>query len=109
MNIGTRIRDLLTDRDIKHKVIAHDLGINGSSFSNYMTGATKMPYEVLVRVADYLEVSTDYLLGRTDVMESPLTLSAGERAIILDLRTLGWEDKEFIRQSIRLLAEKNRK
>ncbi len=108
MDVGARIRDILTDRDIKYKVIAHDLGINGSSFSNYMTGATKMPYDVLVRVADYLGVSTDYLLGRTDVMESPLMLSARERAIILDFRALGREDKEFICQSIRLLAEKNR-
>lgn len=106
MEVGTRIRDLLTDRDIKHKVICNDLGINVSSFSNYITNATRIPYGVLVQVADYLYVSTDFLLGRTESREPSLSLDGEEQALVRDFRRLHRADRDFIVQSIRVMLEK---
>ena len=62
----TRIKDLIADRDIKQKVLAREFNIPESTLSNYLTQRTEMPIEILVKIAGYLSVTTDYLLGLTD-------------------------------------------
>ena len=62
-----------------------------------------------MQIADYLNVTTDYLLGRTDVPEVPLRLSEGERRLILELRTLSPDQKAVAAQNIRFMAEQNRR
>lgn len=62
-----RIRDLREDRDLEQKEVAAFLGIDQRVYSNYETGKREIPVRLLVRLADFYEVSTDYLLGRTTV------------------------------------------
>lgn len=54
----------------KHKLTQEEfavkLGIARSTYSGYETGKTEPDNETLQKIADYFEVSTDYLLGRTD-------------------------------------------
>ena len=109
MDVALRIRDLLTDRDIKHKTLASHLGIGQSTFGNYIRGTRTIPYDALVQIANYLNVSTDYLLGRTDIPEVPLRLSEGERRLILELRTLNPDQKAVAAQSIQFMASQNRR
>lgn len=109
MNVASRIYDLLTDRDIKHKTLAAQLGIGQSTFGNYLRGTRTIPYDVLVQIADFLNVSTDYLLGRTDIPEVPLRLSESERRLILDLRTLNPDQKAIAAQNIQFMASQNRR
>lgn len=65
-----RIRDLREDRDLAQKEVAAFLGIDQRVYSNYETGKREIPVRLLVRLVDFYEVSTDYLLGRTTV-QSP--------------------------------------
>ena len=108
VDAAQRIRDLLTDRDIKHKTLAVHLGIGRSTFGNYIRGTRTIPYDVLVQIADFLNVSTDYLLGRTDIPKVPLHLSDSEHRLILELRTLNPDQKAVAAQNIRFMAEQNR-
>jgi transcriptional regulator with XRE-family HTH domain len=59
---------LRKERHISQKAAAADLGIAQALLSHYEKGKREPGLEFLVRVADYYNVSTDYLLGR-----SPLT------------------------------------
>lgn len=43
-----------------------DLHLNQNSISRYETGEREAGYETLIMIADYFQVSIDYLLGRTD-------------------------------------------
>ena len=43
-----------------------DLGLNQNSISRYEKGIREADYQTLVLLADYFNVSIDYLLGRTD-------------------------------------------
>ncbi len=61
-----RIRDLREDRDLTQKEVAHLLGIQQTVYSRYERGAQNIPLEHLLRLADYYNVSTDYMLGRTN-------------------------------------------
>lgn len=62
-----RIRDLREDSDLKQKEIASVLGIDQRVYSNYETGKREIPVHLLVALADYYHVTTDYILNRTDI------------------------------------------
>ena len=109
MDVALRIRDLMTDRDIKIRAMAKRIGIGESTLGGYLRGERTTPYDVLVQLADQLEVSTDYLLGRTDIPDLPLRLSEPERRLILDLRTLNPDQKAVAAQTVLFMAEQNRR
>jgi len=62
----TRIRDLREDRDLTQKQIAQLLGMSQTGYSKYETGENDIPTSVLIKLADFYETTTDYLLGRSD-------------------------------------------
>ena len=61
-----RICDLREDRDIKQKTVAEYLGMDPTVYRRYEKGVRSVPVDVVIKLADYYKVSTDYLLGRTD-------------------------------------------
>ena len=61
-----RIADLRIDSDVKQVAIAKYLGVNQSTYSDYENGKINVPVEVLIKLADYYQVSLDYLVGRRD-------------------------------------------
>ena len=61
-----RLRDLREDGDLKQKDIAEYLHIAQNTYSQYENGTRSLPIEILIKLASYYNVSTDYLLGLTD-------------------------------------------
>lgn len=61
-----RIRDLREDKDITQAEMGKILSCSQRVYSNYERGDIDIPTAVLVRLADFHNVSVDYLLGRTD-------------------------------------------
>ena len=62
-----RLRDLREDKDLKQKDLAEYLKIHQTTYSDYELGALNIPISALHALADYYDVSVDYLLGRTNV------------------------------------------
>ena len=60
-----RIRDLREDRDLKQRQLAEFLNCSQQVYSNYELGQRDIPTDVLIRLANYYDVSIDYLLGQT--------------------------------------------
>ena len=61
---------LLQDKGITPYRIAKETGISQGLMNEYKSGK-KSPYiQNLIKIADYLDCSTDYLLGRTDNPDS---------------------------------------
>ncbi|HIV37743.1 MAG TPA: helix-turn-helix domain-containing protein [Candidatus Blautia stercorigallinarum] len=61
-----RLRGLREDSDMSQKELAEKLNISQRTLSHYETGKRDIPTEMLIKVADYFNVSVDYLLERTD-------------------------------------------
>ena len=61
-----RIQDLRVDSDLSHRQLGEILHISQRSYSHYETGSRNIPVEMLIRLANYYEISLDYLVGRTD-------------------------------------------
>ena len=64
-----RIQDLRTDADMSQKELSEILHISQRSYSHYETGSRNIPVEMLIRLANYYDISVDYLVGRTDKKE----------------------------------------
>ncbi len=66
-NIATnRIKSLREDRDLRQIDVAVKTGIDQRSLSNYETGKTNPDSYAIIKLAEFFEVSCDYLLGVTD-------------------------------------------
>lgn len=66
MDYAKRIRDLREDSDKTQQEIAELLGTSQTMHARYERGANEMPIRHLVALADFYNVSTDYILGRTN-------------------------------------------
>lgn len=60
-----RIKDLREDRDMRQSDLADATGIDQRTISNYETGKTSPDAYALIKLADFFDVSIDYLVGRT--------------------------------------------
>lgn len=61
-----RLKELRTEKNITQLKLAMDLGMNQNAISRYETGEREADYKTLIALADYFNVSIDYLLERTD-------------------------------------------
>ena len=64
-----RIRDLREDKDLTQKQMGEILSCSQRVYSNYERGELDIPTEILIKLADYHNVSVDYILNRTDKQE----------------------------------------
>ena len=69
------IRSLRIDNNYTQKQIAEVLGISQNTYSQYEVGVLNYPVDAVVKLADFYNVSTDYLLGRTRFYHSLHTLN----------------------------------
>ncbi len=58
--------ELRTEKGISQKAAAVDLGVSQALLSHYEKGIREFSLDFLCRVAEYYNVTTDYILGRTD-------------------------------------------
>lgn len=61
-----RIRELREDKDITQKQMGKILLCSQRVYSNYERGEVNIPIDILIKIANYHNVSIDYLLNLTD-------------------------------------------
>lgn len=61
-----RLRDMREDKDLTQKEIAAILNIDQRVYSNYEIGKREIPVHLLIKLSQYYDVSTDFLLGLKD-------------------------------------------
>ena len=64
--LSKRLRDLTTKRNFTQKRVAEGSGIPPETYRRYANGKREPSASLIVALADFFNVSTDYLLGRTD-------------------------------------------
>lgn len=63
-----RLKDLREDHDLLQKDVAAVLEISQTVYSRYERGFQTIPVMHLLKLADFYHTSTDYILGRTNVI-----------------------------------------
>lgn len=65
--IGNRIKLLREELGLKQDELAKELNISPSSIGMYETNKREPNNEITIKLADFFGVSTDYLLGKSDI------------------------------------------
>ena len=65
-----RIRDLREDHDLTQTELAKILNCSQQVYSNYELGQRDIPTDILIKLANFYNVSTDYILGISDQTKS---------------------------------------
>lgn len=60
-----RLKKLREERNISQLKLSLDLNVNQNTISRYENLEREADYETLIKIADYFNVTLDYLLGRT--------------------------------------------
>ena len=66
LNGFMRLKFLREQKNISQVKLAMDLNMNQNTISRYETGQREADYATLIKIADYFNVSIDFLLERTD-------------------------------------------
>lgn len=81
-----RLKELRKQKGKSQEEVANELNISRAAYSSYENGTREPSNEVLLKIADYYRVSTDYLLGRTDSPVEVIGLKDVPEDFISELR-----------------------
>lgn len=93
--LGDRIREYRTSIRMTQADFANRLGITGASVSAYENGTRLPSYDVLVKIADTLGVTTDELLGRKK-----------NDKVVIEVTNLTPQERHAVQEIINLLEKK---
>ena len=71
MGYYSRLRDLREDRDLSIRELAEKLHMHRTTYHNYETGKRELPFELAITLANFYDVSLDYIAGLTNDSTSP--------------------------------------
>ena len=74
--IGERIKILRTERNLTQAALAHALGIAKTTLAAYEQDKNEPSNETFIKIANYFNVSADYLLGLTDVKSADANIAS---------------------------------
>lgn len=100
-----RLRAARDLRELKQGELAQKAGLQASWISHFETGTRKPSFDNLLRLADALQVTTDYLLGRVD----DIAAYAGADTLHRNIGLMSESDRELTEQFVKMLAEKANK
>lgn len=86
-----RLKELLDDNDVPQARLAKAMETTPQAISSYVKGKTTPDYDMLCNIAEYLGVTTDYLLGVSHA------LSDEESAMLEGMKDSGDVDFDFLR------------
>lgn len=72
VTLGARIRDLRKHKGLTQEELAEEMHVSRPAVARWESDNTSPDHESISAMADFFEVSTDYLLGRTDDREQPI-------------------------------------
>ena len=61
-----RLKDLREDNELKQDDVARILNITRQQYSLYELGKRTLPIDLLMKLAEFYDTSTDYIIGRTN-------------------------------------------
>ncbi len=67
MGIADRLKQLRNENGVSQRKMSSIIELDSTMYGKYERGERMPTIETLVKLADYFDVSADYLLGRTDV------------------------------------------
>lgn len=96
--LAERIKKLRESKKMTQVQLASELNVAQETISGYEIGRIVPPADMLVKLADSLNTSADFLLGRTDCLTSPCdtALTASESNLLYHFRRLSAQKQQRV-------------
>lgn len=104
-----RLKELRKARKMSQEQVGEIIGITGVGYGCYELGKRQMDYKTLISLADFFDVSIDYLIGRNQNFINNSDLTNDEREILDNYNYLTPADRQYIRGLIAGMARQNKK
>ena len=101
MNFSMNLRTLISKKNITQKIIAENFNTTQQTVSRWLNGQNEPDITTLIKLADYFEISVDYLLGREDdygIIQSGIssTLTKTQTELLRVFNLLSMEDQHQV-------------
>lgn len=103
--IGERLQELRNDKGLTQKELAEAVAVSQYTISSYETNRSEPNHEITVRIAQFFDVSSDYLMG---LIDEPLPLNGRDKDLLRLPRNLTGEEKQDIKKYIAYVVAKRR-
>lgn len=108
-DIGTRVQNMIEDRDMTQVALAEKIGVHQNTLNGYLKGKHRFPQEIIAPIAKALNISTDYIFGLTDIPDPPMRISKSEQLMIQTLRSLYRDQQEAVHNQIQFFQKQNQR
>ena len=105
MKFGEILKELLEQHSMTQRHLAKELNITPSALGNYIQNIREPDYNTLVQIANYFQVTTDFLLDHP--VKNNLTHK--EELLLHIFRSLTEEQKEFYLEQGKIFINQNNK
>ncbi|PWM72240.1 MAG: XRE family transcriptional regulator [Bacillota bacterium] len=82
---GNNLKNLRNEAQVNQKALASQFRVTQATISSWENGRTAPSFEQLIQIADYFDVSVDYLIGRTNIDNNYVYNPQKDIADILEL------------------------
>ena len=101
--VGQRLKSLRKNSKLSQEQLAEALSLSRVSITSYEAGSRTPDIYTLVEIAEYFDVSTDYLLGRVELSSSVRFLDMLDRQLVarlVDIAELSEQESTIISEII---------
>ncbi len=105
--LSIRLRELREEKKLLQKDIANFLNITTSAYGYYEQGKREPDTHTVNSLADFYNVSSDYLLGRTNNRSTEHLLSYIQNSLITTIDSLSPQSKKELEKYVQLLKLKD--
>jgi len=102
--IGEKIKDLLDEKDIQAKELAEYLGVTQPAMSNYLNNKRDISAQTIAKIAEYLNVTTDFILLDTDLAR--IKLNNREEQLLKTFNSMSKEKQDAYLRLLELDVKK---
>ena len=101
MNTGDKILKLMNEEKVSRTELSKALNINYQTLCKYIQNKRTIPKDVLINIANYFNVTLDYLLNRNEIYMLNDTELANE------INKLNENDKKLVKNIVKSLIGKS--
>ncbi len=105
MKFGENLAFIRKSRHITQDTLATYLGVSRSTIAGYETRDREPEYHALVKIADYFQVTTDYLLGHETDQTIPMEANCMNGICCYNPQNLSSEQEHMIREMIPVMTK----
>lgn len=105
MDFGSRLKELRKEYSVTQEELANILQVRRPAISGYETKNQQPDFDRLIKLANFFNVTTDYLLGRSNIRNTEKPMKEEQHEILSIFNKLSSNDKKRAIGLIRLLAD----